>query len=87
VAGVVLTDRRPAVVSRAAVVLGALAAAATIGTAAGFAADPNASQGSWLEAFDEVVFALVGVALLRHRGCRSAWPRPEGSGYWRCSSR
>jgi hypothetical protein len=45
--------------------LGSLAAAATVATALVFAAAASESMGRRLEAFDELVFAAVGVALLR----------------------
>jgi hypothetical protein len=45
--------------------LGALAAATTVATALAFAVASTASMGRRLEAFDEIVFALAGAALLR----------------------
>ena len=62
--------RRRRALPRAAVVLGVLAGAATIVTAAVFAFASNASQGRWIEAGNETVFALVGLAVVV-RGSRS----------------
>jgi hypothetical protein len=66
---VVLRRRRG--LTRPAVALGVLAGAATIVTAAAFAFASNASQGRWVEAGNETVFALVGLAVVV-RGSRSA---------------
>ena len=56
--------RRTVLVRRASVGFGALAAVATIATAAGFALDTYASEGRWVEGGNELVFALVGLAVL-----------------------
>jgi hypothetical protein len=63
--------RRPRVLERAGIALGALAALVSIATAATFAFASNASSGRWVEAGNEVFFALVGVAVLV-RGSRDA---------------
>jgi hypothetical protein len=59
-----LLVRRPPLIRLAAVAFGALAAAATVVTAAGFAVDPNASGVRWLEGGNEVALAAVGLAVL-----------------------
>lgn len=59
------------VLERSAVALGALAGAATLVTAAAFALASNASEGRWVEAGNEGVFALVGLAVVA-RGSRDA---------------
>jgi hypothetical protein len=51
--------------------LGILAGAGTIVTAAAFAFASNASEGRWVEAGNEAVFALVGLAVVA-RGSRDA---------------
>jgi hypothetical protein len=56
---------------RASVAFGAVAAAGTIGTAAGFAFDPNASPARWVEGGNELLFALVGLAVVA-RGSSNA---------------
>jgi hypothetical protein len=48
----------------AAGILGALAGAATIAVAAAFALAPSANGGHWVEAANELVFVLVGFAVL-----------------------
>jgi hypothetical protein len=48
----------------AATALGLVAAAATVVTSADFAFASSASQGSWFEAANEVVFVLVGLAFV-----------------------
>ena len=63
--------RRPRVLEGAAIALGALAATGGIATAATFAFASNASSARWVEAGNEIVFALVGVAVLV-RGSRDA---------------
>jgi hypothetical protein len=62
---------RRALLERSAVALGVLAGAATIVTAAAFAFASNASEGRWVEAGNEAVFALVGLAVIA-RGSRDA---------------
>jgi hypothetical protein len=56
---------------RGAVALGVVAGAATLVTAAAFAFASNASEGRWVEAGNEAVFALVGLAVIA-RGSRDA---------------
>jgi hypothetical protein len=56
---------------RSAVALGVLAGVATLVTAAAFAFASNASEGRWVEAGNEAVFALVGLAVIA-RGSRDA---------------
>jgi hypothetical protein len=63
--------RRRVVLDTAAIVLGVLAAATAIATAATFAFASNASSGRWVEAGNEVVFAVVGLVVLV-RGSRDA---------------
>jgi hypothetical protein len=63
-AAVLLTLRRPALLRPAATLLGWVSAIATVLIASGFAAAATASEGTWVEAANEVVFALVGVAFL-----------------------
>lgn len=48
----------------AAAVFGAVAALGTVATAATFALQGSASQGRWVEGANELVFALVGLAVL-----------------------
>ena len=55
---------RRALLEHAAIALGVLAGAATIVTAAAFAFALNASEGRWVEAGNEAVFALVGLAVV-----------------------
>src|SRR5207244_10031324 len=62
---------RRALVERSAVAVGVLAGAATLVTAAAFAFTSNASEGRWVEAGNEAVFALVGLAVVA-RGSRDA---------------
>jgi hypothetical protein len=63
--------RRPRVLDSAGTALGGLAAASAIATAASFAFASNASAGRWVEAGNEVVFAVVGLVVLA-RGSRDA---------------
>jgi hypothetical protein len=60
--------RRPAL-ELSAVLLGVLAGVVAIVTAAAFAFASNASEGRWVEAANEAVFALVGLAVVA-RGSR-----------------
>jgi hypothetical protein len=62
---------RRAALERSAIVLGVLAGTATCTTAAAFAFASNASEGRWVEAGNEAVFALVGLAVIA-RGSRDA---------------
>ena len=71
VAGTVLVLLRRRVLERSTVALGVLAGAATLVTAAAFAFASNASEGRWVEAGNEAVFALVGLAVVA-RGSRDA---------------
>jgi hypothetical protein len=66
-----LLRRRPRLLDRAGIALGVLAAVVSIATAATFAFASNASSGRWVEAGNEVFFALVGLAVLV-RGSRDA---------------
>jgi hypothetical protein len=59
-----LRRRRLRDLELAGLVLGALVAAAIAVAAAGFALDPNATEGRWVEAANEVVFAAAGLAVL-----------------------
>jgi hypothetical protein len=59
-----LALRRPALLRPAATALGWVSAIATIVVACGFALAQTASEGTWVEAVNEVVFALVGLAFL-----------------------
>ena len=61
VAATVLLLRRRRLLEPSAVVLGAGAGAVTLVTAATFAFASNASEGRWVEAGNEAVFALVGL--------------------------
>src|SRR2546423_11016824 len=70
VATALLLLRRVAL-ERSAIALGVLAGAATIVTAAAFAFASNASEGRWVEAGNEAVFALAGLAVIA-RGSRDA---------------
>jgi hypothetical protein len=63
-AALLLAVRRPSLLRTASAALGWLSAAATILLASGFAAAPTASEGTWIEAGNEVVFAAVGVVFL-----------------------
>jgi hypothetical protein len=71
VAAVAVLLLRRALLERSAVVLGVLAGAATLITAAAFAFASNASEGRWVEGGNEAVFALVGLAVVA-RGSRDA---------------
>src|SRR5207302_10165114 len=71
VAATALALRRRALLERSAVALGVLAGTATLVTAAAFAFASNASEGRWVEAGNEAVFALVGLAVVA-RGSRDA---------------
>jgi hypothetical protein len=71
VAGTAVALRRRAALERSAIALGVLAGAATLVTAAAFAFASNASEGRWVEAGNEAVFALVGLAVVA-RGSRDA---------------
>ena len=62
--GLLLARRSPALLRRAATGLGWVSALATICVAAGFGAGTTASGGTWVEAANELVFALVGIAFL-----------------------
>jgi hypothetical protein len=66
-----LAPRRKPLLRTATVALGTTAAGATLITAIGFAASSTASQGRWIEAGDEIVFVLVGLAVVV-RGSRIA---------------
>jgi len=59
-----LRRRRLRDLELAGVAFGALVAVAIAVAAAGFALDPNATEGRWVEAANEVVFAAVGIAVL-----------------------
>jgi hypothetical protein len=63
--------RRRRLLERSAVALGVLAGVAAIATAAAFAFASNASEGRWVEAGNEAVFAVVGLAVIA-RGSRDA---------------
>jgi hypothetical protein len=56
--------RRPRQLRTATLVLGAVAGAALVLTAVGFALDTYASPGTWIAGADEVAFAAVGLGLL-----------------------
>ena len=71
VAATALALYRRRVLERSAVALGLLAGAATLVTAAAFAFASNASEGRWVEAGNEAVFALVGLSVVA-RGSRDA---------------
>jgi hypothetical protein len=71
VAVVVALLLRRRLLERSAVAFGVLAGAATLVTAAAFAFASNASEGRWVEAGNEAVFALVGLAVIA-RGSRDA---------------
>jgi hypothetical protein len=60
----VLALRRPMLLRPAATLLGWICAVATILLASGFALATTASEGTWVEAVNEIVFALVGLAFL-----------------------
>jgi hypothetical protein len=62
---------RRATLERSAVAFGVLAGTATLVTAAAFAFASNASEGRWVEAGNEAVFALAGLAVAA-RGSRDA---------------
>src|SRR5436189_100889 len=59
-----MAARAVVAVAVAAVVLGALVVASIAATAAGFALDANATEGRWVEAANELVFAAVGLLVL-----------------------
>ena len=59
-----LLARRRSSVRPAGLFLGALAAAGTLVTAAAFALEASASQGRWLEAANELMFVLIGLAVV-----------------------
>jgi hypothetical protein len=59
-----LLTRRRGLLRPAAVALGVSAAAGTVATAAAFALAASASGGRWVEAANEVVFALVGLGVV-----------------------
>jgi hypothetical protein len=61
VVAVLLAVRPPRWVRTAAVCFGLAAAVGVVGTGAGFALNSSASEGKWVEAANELVFALVGV--------------------------
>ena len=63
-AGLLLALRRPALLRSAATLLGWICAVATIVVAGGFAAASTATEETWVEAANEILFALVGVAFL-----------------------
>jgi hypothetical protein len=67
----VLALRRKALLWTASAALGTTAAAATLTTAIGFAASSTASAGRWVEAADEIAFALVSLGVVA-RGSRNA---------------
>lgn len=72
VAGALLLAlRRPALLRSSATVLGWASALATILVATGFAAAATSSQATWTEAGNELLFALIGIAVLL-RGSRNA---------------
>jgi hypothetical protein len=71
VAATALALFRRALLERSAVALGVLAGTATLVMAAAFAFASNASEGRWVEAGNEAVFALVGLAVVA-RGSRDA---------------
>jgi hypothetical protein len=71
VAATVLLLRRRSLLEPSAVILGAGAGAVTLATTATFALASNASEGRWVEAGNEAVFALVGLVVLA-RGSRDA---------------
>jgi hypothetical protein len=62
---------RRATLERSAVAFGVLAGTARLVTAAAFAFASNASEGRWVEAGNEAVFALAGLAVAA-RGSRDA---------------
>jgi hypothetical protein len=64
VTGWALAHRRPDRLRKAAVALGAVAAAATLAMAAGFSAGSTASEGVWLEAGNAIVLVLFGLGFL-----------------------
>jgi hypothetical protein len=63
-AALLLRRRRPQELESAAIVLGLLVTASIVATAGGFAFDANASEGRWVEAADEVVFAAVALTVV-----------------------
>jgi hypothetical protein len=63
-AALLLRRRRLRSLELAGLVLGVFVVAAIAVAAAGFALDPNATEGRWVEAANEVVFAAVGIAVL-----------------------
>lgn len=60
----VLRIRRPRRLRQASAALGTAAAVAALVTAAGFALSSTASQGTWIESANELVFALAGLAIV-----------------------
>jgi hypothetical protein len=69
--GSLLALRRQTLLRTACAYLGAVATAATLLSAIGFAAASTSSNGTWIEGANEAVFALVGGAFLL-RGSRDA---------------
>jgi len=61
---VLLVRRRPARLRTAAAALGWLSAVATLFVTCGFAASSTASEGTWVESGNEILFVLVGVGFL-----------------------
>ncbi len=66
-----LALRRPALLRMAATGLGWVSGIATIVIASGLAAAQTGTEGTWVEATNEILFALVGIAVLI-RGSRHA---------------
>ena len=64
VAAIALALRRRSLLRPATAWLGALAAAAALTSAIGFAAASTASQGTWIEGANEAAFAVVGAVFL-----------------------
>lgn len=62
--GLLLARRNPVRLRTAASALGWVAAVSTIVVASGFAFAPTASEGTWVEAGNEILFVLVGIAFL-----------------------
>jgi hypothetical protein len=71
VTGALLALRPQQLLRTACAGLGAVAAAATLTSAIGFALASTASEGTWIEGANEAVFALVGAAFIV-RGSRDA---------------
>ncbi len=61
---IVLTRRSSGLLRTATTTVGLVAAAATVVTAADFALASSATQGAWVEAANELVFVLVGLAFM-----------------------